>query len=56
MIQYHVTYKCSLNNDLREGKDLNDDRDLVVFFQQVVARRQEEDDMTDPHRMPPTDS
>ena len=53
--QYHLANHCPLYNDLREDKDLNDDRDLVVFFQQVIDRTLEEDDMTEPHRQPQSD-
>ena len=34
---------CSQYDDLREGKDLYCDRDLVKFFQQVIKRRTDTD-------------
>ena len=55
--QYHLENICPLYDDIRKDKDLSDDNDLVAFFQQVIARRQEEEDnQTEPKRLPSTDS
>ena len=42
--QQHVMI-CPGYAGLREDKDLEDDKDLVHYFSQVIKRRQESDDI-----------
>ena len=39
--QDHLVYECSANEDLKEGKSLDRTQDLVLFFKQILERRQE---------------
>ena len=39
--QDHLLYECSANEDLKEGKSLDRTQDLVMFFKQIIERRQE---------------
>ena len=38
--QEHIIMACPANADLRVGRDLTEDKDLVEFFQEVISRRQ----------------
>ena len=38
--QEHLLYECPANEDIRAGKSLNQTRDLISFFTEVIERRQ----------------
>ena len=41
--QTHLQNFCPLYDDIRKGKDMSNDEDIVDFFRQVIARRKEDD-------------
>ena len=38
--QEHLMYECQANEDLRRGKSLDQTKDLVSFFDELIQRRQ----------------
>ena len=38
--QQHLTHQCNANEDIRRGKTLTDDKDLVQFFKELIEKRQ----------------
>ena len=41
--QEHVMYQCTKNEDLRRGRNLQENaKDVVAFFKDVIKRRQEQ--------------
>ena len=39
---HHIAYDCKKYEHLKCGKDLNNDLDLVSFFQEVIQLRDDE--------------
>ena len=38
--QHHLMHQCTANEDLRRGKTLTSDKDLVQFFKELIEKRQ----------------